>query len=108
MENQEAKREPVTLTGRALWIESELEKKCPDDDCRLYLNVCNMRRNVLQALEAVPGGWGRAVLVAEANRLARQLEHMARTNYAVRNFAAEQRRLERQEGKAQQALESAT
>lgn len=109
MENQEAKREPVTLTGRALWIESELEKKCPENDCRLYLNVCNMRRNVLQALEAVPGGWGRAVLVAEANRLARQLEHMARTNYAVRNFAAEQRRLERQEGEAQQqALESAT
>ena len=100
MENQEAKREPVTLTDRALWIESELEKKCPENDCRLYLNVCNMRREVLEALEAVRSGWGRAVLVAEANKLARQLEHMARTNYAVRNFAAEQRRLERQEGEA--------
>ena len=100
MENQEAKREPVTLTGRALWIESELEKKCPENDCRLYLNVCNMRREVLEALEAVRSGWGRAVLVAEANKLARQLEHMARTNYAVRNFAAEQRRLERREGEA--------
>lgn len=89
MENQKTKRTPVELTGRARWIESELEKKCPENDCRLYLNVCNMRREVLEALQVVPGGWGREMLVAEANRLARQLEHMARTNYAVRNFAAD-------------------
>lgn len=35
MENQKTKRTPVELTGRAQWIESELEKKCPENDCRL-------------------------------------------------------------------------
>jgi len=109
MENQETQQKLIRLSDRAVGIATELKKKCPENDCRLYLNIYGMRRDVLQALTAVHGGWSRAVLVAEANRLARQLEHMARTNYAVRNFAAEQSRLERQEGEAQQkALESAT
>lgn len=109
MENQETQQKPIRLSDRAVGIVNELKENCPENDCRLYLNIYGMRRDVLQALAAVHGGWSRAVLVAEANRLARQLEHMARTNYAVRNFAAEQRRLERQEGEAQrQTLESAT
>lgn len=86
------------LSPRALEIGASLTKQCPENDCAIYLNIYRMRIEVLEALEAleaVAGGWGREVLVMEANRLARQLEHMARTNYAVRNYAAEIRRKER-------------
>lgn len=85
----------AVLSPRALEIGTSLTKQCPENDCTIYLNIYRMRIEVLEALEAVAGGWGREVLVMEANRLARQLEHMARTNYAVRNYAAEIKRKER-------------
>lgn len=93
MENK--KNEIVTLSPRALEIGTSLTKQCPENDCAIFLNIYRMRIEVLEALETVPGGWGREVLVMEANRLARQLEHMARTNYAVRNYAGEIKRKER-------------
>lgn len=93
MENK--KNEIVALSVRAMEIGASLTKQCPENDCTIFLNIYRMRIEVLEALEAVAGGWGREVLVMEANRLARQLEHMARTNYAVRNYAGEIKRKER-------------
>lgn len=88
MENK--KNEIVALLStRALEIGASLTEQCPENDCAIYLNIYRMRIEVLEALETVAGGWGRELLVMEANKLARQLEHMARTNYAVRKFAAE-------------------
>nr|DAG50424.1 MAG TPA: hypothetical protein [Caudoviricetes sp.] len=94
----------IALSERAMNIGAALLRACPRNDCEVYRNLYTMRAETLDALEqmeAMPAkNWGRETLIREANRLARELERMARTNYAVRNFAADQRRLERQEGEA--------
>ena len=92
----------IALSERAMNIGAALLRA--RNDCEVYRNLYTMRAETLDALEqmeAMPAkNWGRETLIREANRLARELERMARTNYAVRNFAADQRRLERQEGEA--------
>ena len=95
---------PTGFSIRSPNMGRRLLPACPRNDCEVYRNLYTMRAETLDALEqmeAMPAkNWGRETLIREANRLARELERMARTNYAVRNFAAEQRRLERQEGEA--------
>lgn len=94
----------IALSERAMNIGVALLRACPRNDCEVYRNLYTMRAETLDALEQMEAmpvkNWGRETLIREANRLARELERMARTNYAVRNFAAEQRRPERKKGEA--------
>lgn len=89
----ERSSDAIALSERAMNIGAALLRACPRNDCEVYRNLYTMRAETLDAMEqmeALPAkNWGRETLIREANRLARELERMARTNYAVRNYAAE-------------------
>ena len=68
-------------------IGERLRNECPDNDCRIYLNVYNMERAVALDLEmCILSEHSRTILEAEHRRLQRELEKMALTNYAVREY----------------------
>lgn len=60
-----------------------LEKNCPENDCRIYLNIFNMCREIDEQIDSLTG-WPRELLVRELCRQYRELEGMFMTNYAVR------------------------
>lgn len=62
-----------------------LESDCPENDCRLYLNMFNMCREVDEAINRVEG-WPREVLEMELNRRYIELETMFTMNHAIRQY----------------------
>ncbi|NCB62436.1 MAG: hypothetical protein EOM52_02300 [Clostridia bacterium] len=62
-----------------------LANECPDNDCRLYLNVFNMARELDSAIDGVEGF---AVWTLETKLLSlyQELREMYRENYAVQKF----------------------
>lgn len=68
-------------------IGERLRNECPDNDCRIYLNVYNMDRGVVEDLDGcLLSKHGRYILEQEHRRLQRELEKLALTNYAVREY----------------------
>ena len=69
----------VYLLGRLL------ENDCPENDCRLYLNIFNMCREVDRAIDRVDG-WPRELLGAELMKRFAELKKMYFTNHAIREY----------------------
>ena len=68
-------------------IGDQLRRCCPDNDCRVYLNIYNMERAVALDLEmCILSEHSRTILEAEHRHLQRELERLALTNYAVREY----------------------
>ena len=68
-------------------IGEKLRNECPDNDCRIYLNVYNMDRSVVEDLDGcLLSEHSRDILEREHRRLQRELERLALTNYAVREY----------------------
>lgn len=62
-----------------------LKGDCPENDCRLYLNVFNMCREIDEAINRVRG-WPQEVLKIELNRKHTELETMFTMNHAIRQY----------------------
>ena len=65
----------------------KLQVECPDNDCRVFLNVFEMLEGVEDDLVGCTlSEWGKKVLQMERQRLEHELEGMFYTNYAIRQF----------------------
>lgn len=62
-----------------------LEEDCPQNDCRLYLNIFNQCRELDEAINNVKG-WPREILVMELNHNNVRLEGMFTMNCAIREY----------------------
>lgn len=62
-----------------------LAKECPDDDCRIYLKVFNMARELDAALDKITG-YPAKVIRWELNKQYRELGQMYYENYSVQQF----------------------
>jgi hypothetical protein len=65
-----------------------LEGDCPDNDCRIYLNIFNMCRDIDEQIAHL-SGWPRELLERELGRQYRELEGMYMRNYAVKCYRRE-------------------
>lgn len=65
-----------------------LAEECPDNDCRLYLNVFNMARELDTALDEITG-YPAEVMRRELNKHYRELGQMYYENYAVQQYKEE-------------------
>ena len=65
----------------------KLKIDCPDNDCRLFLNVFEMLEGVESDLTGcLLSEWGRKVLQMERRKLESELDQMFYMNYAIRNY----------------------
>ena len=62
-----------------------LAKECPDNDCKLYLNIFNMARELDAALDKIDG-YPAEVMRRELNKHYRELGRMYYENHAVQQF----------------------
>ncbi len=65
-----------------------LLENCPDDDCIIYRNTFQMCRELDEQLDRL-AGQPRRELKSRLKRQYRELEHMYRTNYAVKRYRQE-------------------
>lgn len=66
----------------------DLSKDCPENDCRIYLNIFNMCREMDEQINRL-GGWPRQVMVAELRKLYMELDRMFLINHAIRQYRRE-------------------
>lgn len=75
------------MMNRIKELGQKLKVECPDNDCRVFLNVYEMLEGITADLNGcLLSKWGRKVLTAEQRRLESELEMMYLTNYAVRKY----------------------
>ena len=65
-----------------------LSQECPNNDCKVYLNIFDMCRELDEQLPGTQG-WPHKVLEMELGRCYRQLETMYMLNYAIRQYRRE-------------------
>lgn len=65
-----------------------LAEECPDNDCRVYLNIFNMARSLDDAIDEMddPNSYPAIVLRQDLHKKLRELGEMYFENYAVRQF----------------------
>ena len=79
------KRDPTTARVYALGL--ALAQDCPENDCKLYLNIFNMARELDATLDELDGDSTPAlVLRRELRERASELAEMYRENYAVQKY----------------------
>ena len=65
----------------------KLQVECPDNDCRVFLNMFEMLEGIEDDLVGcVLSEWGKKVLQMERQRLEHKLDGMFYTNYAIRQY----------------------
>lgn len=62
-----------------------LEQDCPENDCRLYLNIFNMCRSLDEQAPLLTG-WAREVVESNLRKQFHELVLMFTTNYAIREY----------------------
>ena len=78
------------MNAKMITIGKNLERECPDNDCRIYLNTFVMWKDVREALRGcLLGAHSEWVLEKEQRRLERDLEKMFLFNTAVKNYRKE-------------------
>ena len=65
-----------------------LAEECPDNDCRVYLNIFNMARSLDDAIDEMgdPNSYPAIALRQDLHKKLRKLGEMYFENYAVRQF----------------------
>ena len=75
------------MMNRIKELGQKLKVECPDNDCRVFLNIYEMLEGITADLNGcLLSEWGRKVLAAEQRKLENELEMMYLTNYAVRKY----------------------
>ena len=75
------------MRGHIKELGRKLKVKCPDNDCKVFLNIFEMLEGIEDDLVgSVLSEWGKKVLQMERQRLERELDKMFYTNYAIRQF----------------------
>lgn len=81
----EIKRDPLAAKIYAMGL--ALSADCPDNDCRVFLNIFNMARDLDGALDELGGNGAPALaLRRELRDRVGELVEMYRTNYAVQKY----------------------
>jgi hypothetical protein len=73
------------ITRKVYSMGEALEAECPENDCRVYLNIFRMAREVDSAIDGVEGHAAQA-LIYELSRQFRELRRMYVENYAIQQY----------------------
>ena len=77
----------VTMKNKCIALAKKLREDCPDNDCRVFLNIYGMYEGVSADLKGcLLSEWGRKVLEHEQKKLELELEKMYLTNYAIHQY----------------------
>lgn len=77
----------VTMKNKCIALAQKLRANCPDNDCKVFLNVYGMLEGVSADLKGcLLSEWSRKVLEHEQKKLEFELENMYLTNYAIRQY----------------------
>ena len=78
------------MRGHIKELGRKLKVECPDNDCKVFLNIFEMLEGIEDDLVgSVLSEWGKKVLQMERQRLERELDKMFYTNYAIRQFRSQ-------------------
>ena len=97
----DAERDTFTHAHSAIWgclmkkdaytLGLALAEKCPDNDCKIYLNIFNMARELDKALDKAEGYPATVLQKALRDRL-HELKEMYNFNYAIKQFKEEMKK----------------
>ena len=78
------------MRGHIKELGRKLKVECPDNDCKVFLNIFEMLEGIEDDLVgSVLSEWGKKVLQMERQRLERELDKMFYTTYAIRQFRSQ-------------------